>query len=228
MRFILLIALATSCRFQALWAQTPGPPDPGGVLKQFTVASFAGAGQNYIQAIATDPNGNIYVAGTTSSPDLPVMNAAQPQMGESRIMRSLDRGTTWIPFANPPVDPYIVEADPYSPQILFTGSFDGIRKSTDGGQTWRIVYAVQPYAQGIASLVIDHGNPSRIVALAAGLILSSDGGETWTSGSRCPGSACGFGWGPNRGRPIGLGNIDLGGHTWDVHLTGRGALPSPR
>ena len=67
MRFILLIALAASCRTQALWAQTPGSPDPGGVLNQLTVASFGGSGQSSIQAIATDASGNVYVAGTTTS-----------------------------------------------------------------------------------------------------------------------------------------------------------------
>src|ERR1700681_1287010 len=45
MRFILLIALAASCRFEGLLAQTPGSPDPGGVLNQLTVASFSGSGR---------------------------------------------------------------------------------------------------------------------------------------------------------------------------------------
>jgi photosystem II stability/assembly factor-like uncharacterized protein len=193
MRLILLIALAASCRFHALWAQAPGSPDPGGVLNQLTVASFAGSGRTSIQAIATDANANVYVAGSTSSPDLPVMNAAQPQMGESRIMRSLDQGATWTQLANPPADPQIVEADPYSPLILFTGGFDGIHKSTDGGQTWRTVYALQSSSHGVTGLVIDPGNPSRVVALVSGIILSSDGGETWTDGFNCPESPCGSG-----------------------------------
>jgi photosystem II stability/assembly factor-like uncharacterized protein len=191
MRFILLIALAAGCRFEGLLAQSPGSPDPGGVLNQLTVASFAGSGRSSIQAIATDASGNVYVAGTTSSLDLPVMNAAQPQMGESRIMRSLDQGATWTPLGNPPADPQIIEADPYSPQILFAGSHDGIHKSTDGGQTWRTVYALPSSYEGVSSLVIDPGNPSRVVALGSGVILSSDGGESWTGGLSCPVSPCG-------------------------------------
>jgi photosystem II stability/assembly factor-like uncharacterized protein len=161
------------------------------VLNQLTVASFGGSGRTSIQAIATDASGNVYVAGTTSSPDLPVMNAAQPQMGESRIMRSLDQGATWTQLANPPTDPQIVVADPYSPQILFSGGHQGIYKSTDGGQTWRTVYPVQSSAQGVTGLAIDPGNPSRVVALVSGLIVSSDGGETWTGGFNCPVSPCG-------------------------------------
>jgi len=32
--------------------------------------------------MVTDADGNIYVTGTTWSPDFPVKNAAQPRMGE--------------------------------------------------------------------------------------------------------------------------------------------------
>jgi hypothetical protein len=65
------------------------PRSSGGISPEVT---FAGSGQESIQAMAADAHGNIYVAGTTSSPDFPVKNAEQPQFGDSRMMRSVDRG----------------------------------------------------------------------------------------------------------------------------------------
>src|SRR5258705_7551510 len=59
-------------------ARRPSHPDAVDVLTQLNFASFSGSRQNSIQAIATDSSGNIFVAGTTTSPDLPVKNAAQP------------------------------------------------------------------------------------------------------------------------------------------------------
>ena len=71
-----------------------GNSDPGGVLSQLTVARFTASGAQTIQAMAADANGNVYVAGTTSSPDLPTKNAARPIMGDALLMRSMDRGLT--------------------------------------------------------------------------------------------------------------------------------------
>src|ERR1017187_6751174 len=56
-------------------------PDAGGVLSQLGIAAFGGSGQTSIQAAAADASGNIYIAGTATSPDFPVKNAAQPVFG---------------------------------------------------------------------------------------------------------------------------------------------------
>src|SRR2546430_2730888 len=79
---------------RAIAARPPASPGPGGILRQLNLAGFAGSGQNSIQAVATDSRGNIYVAGTTPSPNFPVRNAAQPVFGEARILRTTDLGTT--------------------------------------------------------------------------------------------------------------------------------------
>src|SRR5713226_9086243 len=41
--------------------------------------SITGSGTNSIADLATDADGNLYIAGTTTSPDLPVKNAAQAE-----------------------------------------------------------------------------------------------------------------------------------------------------
>ena len=93
----------------------------------------------------------------------------------------------------------VLAPDPTVPKVLFAGTSLVIFKSSDGGQTWRRVYAFQPNPQfgGLqfnGALVIDPANHLRLAALGANnssgsLIRSLDNGETWTSG--CPVPTCG-------------------------------------
>lgn len=53
--------------------------DPSG--KIIFTQTFAGKGLDQGRAVAVDASGNIYVAGSTTSPDFPVTNALQPQAG---------------------------------------------------------------------------------------------------------------------------------------------------
>lgn len=137
------------------------------VFERFSVARFAGMLQDSVQNMATDAGGNIYVSGTTWSPDFPVKNAAQPRMGD-RIMRSVDRGATWTALADPLVAaPLTIQPSPSTPTTLFAGGLGGIAKSTDGGQSWRLVYS-QPNTDptpnrqlAALSIAIMPENPSR-------------------------------------------------------------------
>ncbi len=157
----------------------------GGVLRQYAVASFAATGNVAIQAMAEDAFGNVYVAGTTNAPDFPVRNAAQPALGDSRLMRSTDFGATWKPVGSPPADLTGVTADPADPATLFASSATAIYKSTDAGATWRTVFQFSgyPYPQS-AWLVIDPGNHLHLAAIvpATGAVTRSlDGGNTWAA-----------------------------------------------
>lgn len=173
-----------------LHAQT-GSTDPGGVLSSLTVAQFAGSGSQSIQAMTSDAAGNVYVAGTTSSPDLPVKNAAQPVIGEALLLRSVDRGTTWQKLANPPAFPLTITPHPSDSQTLFVGCTDGIYKTVDGGQTWLHVYAWAPVnlspGEDTFDIAIDPSKPLLIYAYTSFLagsnspvfLASADGGQTW-------------------------------------------------
>lgn len=165
------------------------PPNPGGVLSRLTIASFPGT----IRSAATDSSGNIYVAGTTSSTDFPVKNAAQPAIGEARILRSADLGVTWTHVGLPPSDVTVVVPDPAVSQVIFAAGKAAIFKTTDGGQSWTTVYQFQATDYFNGALLIDPGNHLRlaaVVALGSTLIRSFDGGNTWTAQS-CPPPGCG-------------------------------------
>lgn len=196
---ILLFTLDFASAPRGIAAAPQEQSDAGGVLRKLSIASLGGSGQTSIQALATDSRGNIFVAGTTNAPDFPVKNAAQPVLADATILRTNDLGTTWTRVGSPPGVASVLVPDPVAPQVLFAGTSIGIFKSSDGGQTWRQVYAFQPNSQfgGLqfnGSLVIDPANHLRLAALGSNnssgaLIRSLDNGETWTSG--CPVDTCG-------------------------------------
>jgi photosystem II stability/assembly factor-like uncharacterized protein len=94
------------------------------------------------------------------------------------IYRSDDRGTTWMPVRPGGADgPLLVDVT--NGHVLTGGSFEGVWRSPDGGQTW------QSSSSGLSifarALAIDPANPDRMYAggLHGGLFRSTDGGASW-------------------------------------------------
>jgi uncharacterized protein (TIGR03437 family) len=139
-----------------------------------------------------DTAGNVYLAGATSSTNFPVKNAAQPLIGEAVLMRSPDGGVTWKKVPIPTVSLVTITPHPSNPQTLFGGAADGIYKSSDGGQSWRKVYAwTNPATDDQIYIAVDPANPQNAYfcaeldvydefGIGAQLFAASaDGGESW-------------------------------------------------
>ncbi len=93
------------------------------------------------------------------------------------LYRSTDRTEiTHLGFNHPRVD--AVAADPRDPKVLYIGALNGVLRSTDGGNSWRIMTSWDmTEAKGLA---VDPHRPDRVViALPDGIGVSEDRGETW-------------------------------------------------
>ncbi|MFP3941055.1 MAG: WD40/YVTN/BNR-like repeat-containing protein [Thermoanaerobaculia bacterium] len=75
----------------------------------------------------------------------------------------------------------VLEISPADPSVLFAhGSFQGIGRSVDGGETWRLVET--PPFTDVQELLPDARDPERVLAAvsrAGGVFESADLGETW-------------------------------------------------
>ena len=147
--------------------------------------AFQGNRITNINAIASDPDGNVYLAGSTTSTDLPVKNAAQTQNRGTLIIVSDDGGQTWSPTG------YIPEISvtppvklPLAAPVLLTLGVSGIYRSTDDGQNWATAFDVQAKRAQVGyvdSIAYDARDPSVVyVSASGGVLKSTDAGSTWT------------------------------------------------
>lgn len=138
-------------------------------------------------AIAIDPNNpsTIYV-GTGEA------NQSGDSYYGAGILKSNDGGATWTQIAGPfltawgggPISFGSLAVDPGNSSVVLAGTYNGIYRSTDAGQTWT---SVLPSATGY-SVIFDPTNPSTAYAAlgsifgspANGIYKSSNAGATWT------------------------------------------------
>jgi uncharacterized protein (TIGR03437 family) len=150
-----------------------------------TTRNFGGSGSDTINGIALDAGGNIWVAGTTTSFDLPLLHPTQSANNGTSLAYSTDSGLTWKPLSNPDIgfSPYFASVpfavDPTNASVLYIGTYGNVLKSTDGGKTFA------PLSIGATAIVIDPTAPQTIYAGASGtgVFKSTDGGATWNPAS---------------------------------------------
>ncbi|HEY3835921.1 MAG TPA: SBBP repeat-containing protein [Bryobacteraceae bacterium] len=138
--------------------------------------SIGGTGNDAATAVALDKAGTIYVTGTTTSLDFPIVNGLQKRFGGAFLRSSYDAGKTWIPSTiNAPV--YAVNGSRNQAGVLYAGTSSGVFKSSDSGKTWR---ATPLGGYTVNALVVDDLNPDVVYAGTAGGVLKSrDGGASW-------------------------------------------------
>ena len=103
----------------------------------FITTSFVnGSGNENIVATAVDPAGNLIIAGTTTSTDLPGRTITR-LTPETSLVRSRDAGLTWTRAASPePGYLACLAAHPKRLNLVLGCGATGIARSTDAGATW--------------------------------------------------------------------------------------------
>jgi hypothetical protein len=132
-------------------------------------------------AIAVDAAGRAHVGGSTWSADFPVMNALQPSLGGSPILRTTDAGATWSSLANGPRAGVVqtFAFDPANPNTGYAGTDRFIFKTEDGGNTWTPLDRERASVQ-VFQIALGAGSPAvAYAATNAGYLRSRDGGATW-------------------------------------------------
>ena len=110
------------------------------------------------------------------------------------VLKSADGGKTWAP--SPPDWSLLALEDHFGTgeptiyavnvteagQITITGEFGVMMRSDDGGANWRVVRAIDPKAPTLHAMhLVEAGKGnSYAVGQSGALLISADGGETWT------------------------------------------------
>lgn len=135
---------------------------------------FGGSRMDSARAVATDRDGNVYVAGSTSSLNFPVVSAFQQRNRGAMPLVSADGGETWHRAA---IDAAIYSVTPAGAS-LYAGTSNGVYRSDDSGRTWTRVSTAINYA--VYDVWADPRTPTRLVAASArGVLISDDGGASW-------------------------------------------------
>lgn len=121
---------------------------------------------------------SISIRALVISPGMPeIIFAATDGYG---VYKSEDAGQTWTPASTGLTDPYIFALirDIYDPSILYTGTADGIFKSTDRALTWQ---QVGLSGETVISLAPHPENSASIYAGThqSGAFRSIDSGANW-------------------------------------------------
>ncbi|HXI13648.1 MAG TPA: hypothetical protein VNM92_13545 [Thermoanaerobaculia bacterium] len=106
--------------------------------------------------------------------------------GGAGLWKSSDRGTTWSQAATaigPSGTITFIDVDPVNSSIVYAALRGaGVYKSIDGGRSWANIGGSLRDVDFVDQLSIDPNDPMTLyVPLAAGTVVSRDGGMTWTT-----------------------------------------------
>ena len=144
--------------------------------------TVSGSGTSAVAAVASDGHGNFYIAGSTTSLDLPTAASAQPNAGGSPLTRINTTTSVSQKLYSPVLTTTTsLTVDPSNPQTLYAASNAGLQRSTDGGNTWNALPGF-PSVSNLNSVAVDPTNSKILYAATQplGVLKSTDGGATWT------------------------------------------------
>ena len=156
-----------------------------GALGQSTafqwIRQIGGSQGQSIAGLATDPQGNIYVAGNTGSVDFPTKSAAQAQPGGSGLYRVDGPGAPWQNLYFSGLSSVAaLTVDPRNANTVYAAGAQGLFRSTDAGATWSNLGS---FTVSVDAVAVDPSSSNVLYAAtsAEGIFKSTDGGATWTA-----------------------------------------------
>ena len=189
---------SSSSVYPSAATQAFGPPgsayafvfkiSPDGTRKIYETA-LGGSVRAAGTAIAVNSAGEVYVAGTTSSVDFPLVHPFQSTPGARPLWKSRDGGATWAPLDDLPFAlPQALLVDPSTPTTLYVATADlGVFKSVDGAATWtRSNTGIDgTYIQALAidplhPQILYAATPTTYNLTSSAVYKSVDGANSWT------------------------------------------------
>src|ERR1700683_1989983 len=150
------------------------------------VTALGGSGINTATAVAADSQGNLYIAGNTTSLNLPTLADAHPPAVAASIVR-MDpaAGATqniYFPGATNLGTVQSVSADPENSQSIYATGSGGVFHSQNGGNTWANLAPI-PSAPFVFSVTVDPRDSHTLYASTgqSGAFKSTDGGASWVA-----------------------------------------------
>lgn len=142
---------------------------------------IGGTGTIAVKKIAVDNAGDLYLTGSVSSPNFPVVNPAQQFSTDVGLFRSADKGSTWG-AANPAFGTskvLSIAADPSNAPVAYAGTSVGVFKTTNSGSTWASASVGLPN-DSAGAVAVDPLSASTLYACTPeGLFKSTDGATSW-------------------------------------------------
>jgi uncharacterized protein (TIGR03437 family) len=154
--------------------------DPELVFTKF----FGGSGADTATAIATDAQGNIYIAGTSNSVDFPTTTGVQPRLAAPvAVIAGGAAAATPLPVSTE-TSVLGIGGTPNG-SAIYAVTADAVYVTSDRGATWIAkgplpgTGAVNNYPT-INNISVDAIDPSRVfIATNRGIFFSGDGGQSW-------------------------------------------------
>jgi uncharacterized protein (TIGR03437 family) len=150
---------------------------------------FGGSGSDAANAIATDPNGNIYLAGTSNSVDFPATSGPPPKSNAPlfALSNSNRSGVTVTPVPIGLEDSVLGIGGTFDGKILYAVTSGGVYLSIDSGANWVQTappfnsLGMYPADQGsIGDISVDAIDPTNAgIATPSGLFFTHQAGQSW-------------------------------------------------
>ena len=99
----------------------------------------------------------------------------------SGIYTSTDRASTWTKYQGIPFTSrrtHTIYPDPTNNQVIYSGTTEGLWKTVNGGQNWRLISSIRTVVNAVA---IHPSNPNKVYVgvKSGGVLVSDNGGESF-------------------------------------------------